>query len=87
MMNSKIIVIPAKKKKGNSIKESEQKKLRVEAYARVSTNSDEQATSYDAQLDHYTNYIKKNPDWDLWECFLMKESVEHTPRKELALIK
>ena len=37
MMNSKVIVIPAKKKKGNSIKESEKKKLRVAAYARVST--------------------------------------------------
>ncbi len=43
-MNSKVIVIPAKKKKGNSIKESEKKKLRVAAYARVSTDSDEQAT-------------------------------------------
>ena len=60
MMNSKVIVIPAKKKKGNSIRESEKKKLRVAAYARVSTDSDEQATSYDTQIDHYTNFIKKN---------------------------
>ena len=69
MMNSKVIVIPAKKKKGNSIKESEKKKLRVAAYARVSTDSDEQATSYDTQVDHYTNYIKKNPDWEFAGVF------------------
>lgn len=69
MMNSKVIVIPAKKKKGNSIKESEKKKLRVAAYARVSTDSDEQATSYDTQVDHYTNYIRKNPEWEFAGVF------------------
>lgn len=68
-MNSKVIVIPAKKKKGNSIKELGKKKLRVAAYARVSTDSDEQATSYDAQVDHYTNYIKKNLDWEFAGVF------------------
>ena len=34
------------------------KKRRVAAYARVSTDSDEQFTSYEAQIDYYTNYIK-----------------------------
>ena len=38
-------------------------KRRVKYYARVSTNSDEQKTSYDAQVDYYTNYIKSRPDW------------------------
>lgn len=32
-------------------------------YARVSTDSDEQFTSYEAQVDYYTNYIKNHPDW------------------------
>ena len=31
---------------------------RVAAYARVSTNSEEQLTSYEAQVKHYTEYIK-----------------------------
>ena len=35
------------------------------AYCRVSTDTDEQATSYDAQIEHYTEYIKKNPGWEL----------------------
>ena len=39
------------------------KKRRVAAYARVSTNSDEQATSYEAQVSYYTEHIKANSDW------------------------
>ncbi len=39
------------------------RKLRVCAYCRVSTSSAEQETSYEAQVVHYTNYIKANPDW------------------------
>ena len=31
-------------------------KRRVAAYARVSTDRDEQFTSYEAQIDYYTNY-------------------------------
>jgi len=36
---------------------------RVAAYARVSTDSDEQLTSYEAQVDYYTKYIKERADW------------------------
>lgn len=36
------------------------KKRRVAGYARVSTDSDEQFTSYAAQVDYYTNFIKSN---------------------------
>lgn len=39
-------------------------KRKVAAYARVSTNSEEQATSYETQVDYYTRYIKSNPDWE-----------------------
>lgn len=31
---------------------------------RVSTDSDEQATSYEAQVEHYTEFIQKNPEWE-----------------------
>lgn len=47
---SKVMVIPARRQVGNTIKSAEQPKLRVAAYCRVSTDSDEQATSYDAQI-------------------------------------
>jgi len=39
-------------------------KRRVAGYARVSTDSDEQFTSYEAQVNYYTNFIKENPDWE-----------------------
>lgn len=39
-------------------------KRRVAAYARVSTDKDEQENSYNAQIDHYTDFIKNNPEWE-----------------------
>jgi DNA invertase Pin-like site-specific DNA recombinase len=39
-------------------------KRRVAAYARVSTDSEEQQNSYDAQVGHYTRHIQENPDWE-----------------------
>lgn len=37
---------------------------RVCAYARVSTDSEEQLTSYSSQIKHYTEKIKSNPNWE-----------------------
>jgi len=37
---------------------------RVAAYARVSTDSEEQLTSYEAQVDYYTKYIREHADWE-----------------------
>ncbi len=39
------------------------RKRRVAAYARVSTDHEEQQTSYEAQVDYYTNFIKSRDDW------------------------
>ena len=64
-----VTFIPAKRQVGNNIKKAEKPKLRVAAYCRVSTDSDEQATSYDAQIEHYTEYISKNPEWVLAGIF------------------
>lgn len=38
--------------------------LRVAAYARVSTDSEEQQTSYYSQLTHYETMIKQNKNWE-----------------------
>ena len=40
------------------------KKTRVVAYCRVSTGSDEQLVSLQAQKAHYESYIKANPEWE-----------------------
>ena len=69
MAQGKVMVIPARRQVGNNIKAAEKPKLRVAAYCRVSTDSDEQATSYDAQIGHYTEYISKNPEWQLAGIF------------------
>lgn len=60
-----ITVIPARVRVGNTVKAEDRPKLRVAAYCRVSTDSEEQATSYEAQVEHYTSYIKSNADWEL----------------------
>lgn len=67
-VNKNVTVIPARKHTRKS-NENEKPKLRVAAYCRVSTDSDEQATSYDAQIEHYTAYIKGHPDWELAGIF------------------
>lgn len=40
------------------------KKLRVAAYCRVSTDSDEQLESLDEQKKHYENYIQAHESWN-----------------------
>ncbi len=59
-----VTVIPARKHIRKN-KGDEKPKLRAAAYCRVSTDSDEQSTRYDAQIEHYTAYIKGHPDWEL----------------------
>lgn len=45
------------------------KQLRVAAYCRVSTDSDEQEMSFDAQRTYYTDKIMRNPEWTLAGIF------------------
>ena len=59
-----ITVIPARKRVGNTATADNKPKLKVAAYCRVSTDSEGQATSYDAQVEHYTEFIRKNPEWE-----------------------
>lgn len=63
MAQSRITVIPARRRVGNTVTAEERPKLKVAAYCRVSTDSDEQAASYEAQVEHYTDFIQKNPEW------------------------
>ena len=44
-------------------------KRRVAAYARVSTDYEEQITSYQAQVRFYTNYIKSRHDWQFVDVY------------------
>lgn len=64
-----VTIIPARRQVGNNVKQAEQPKLRVAAYCRVSTDSDEQETSYETQVSHYTEYIKSHSEWELAGIF------------------
>ncbi|WP_273327735.1 recombinase family protein [Vallitalea guaymasensis] len=44
-------------------------RLRVAAYCRVSTDSEEQKLSYDSQVTHYRQFVSNNPEWDLVEIY------------------
>ena len=68
-LNKNITVILARKRVGNTVTAEEKPKLRVAAYCRVSTDSDEQASSYEVQVEHYTQFIQKNPEWELAGIF------------------
>ena len=47
----------------------EKAKLRVAAYTRVSSDSDDQLNSYIAQVDHYTKFISSREDWELVDIY------------------
>ena len=59
----KVTVIPADPQ--YSQRDIRKQHLRVAPYCRVSTDSDEQLTSYRAQIEYYTAKIAENPDWTM----------------------
>lgn len=61
----RIVVIPAKSR--DEIKRMT--KLKVAAYCRVSTDQEEQESSYEAQIGYYTEKIKNNAEWTLAGIF------------------
>lgn len=63
-MASNVRVIPATIHRTSAQSSHPATNRRTAAYARVSTDSEEQLTSYEAQVDYYTKYIKERPDWE-----------------------
>lgn len=60
-----VTVIPAKRIIGTQKTTDKVQKKRVAAYCRVSTDSEEQESSYETQIEHYTSFINSHPDWVL----------------------
>ena len=65
----KVTVIPATKNIHTNEAKASTAKRKVAGYARVSTDSDEQFTSYAAQVDYYTTYIQSRPEWEFVEVY------------------
>lgn len=61
---ARITVIPPHISQMPSIAPKPILKKRVAAYARVSTDTEEQLTSYEAQVDYYTRYIQSKDEWN-----------------------
>lgn len=59
-----VTVIPATRNLHTGVRNDAVAKRKTAGYARVSTDSEEQLTSYEAQVDYYTNYIKGREDWE-----------------------
>lgn len=55
-----VTIIPAKPR---AEQEAMKRRLRVAAYGRVSTEEEEQQSSYEAQCSYYTEKIMSNPEW------------------------
>ena len=63
-LERRVRVIPATKTQG-AIHSTHDGKKRVAAYCRVSTDSEEQLNSYEAQKSYYTQKIADSPDWEM----------------------
>ena len=59
-----VTVLPATINPVTRMPVASNRKRRVAAYARVSTNLEEQLTSYEAQVDYYTRYIQSKDEWE-----------------------
>lgn len=60
----KVITIEASPKRGHGLDSQHQlTQRRVAGYARVSTDHDDQTTSYEAQMRYYTQLIESRADW------------------------
>lgn len=69
VVQKKVTTIPASLTRFTATPITEFKKRRVAGYARVSTDHDDQFTSYAAQIDYYTNYIRSRDDWEFVDVY------------------
>ena len=84
MKNAKnITVIPATINPLTRLPKAAVQQRRVAGYARVSTDSEEQLTSYEAQVDYYTRYIRSRSDWQFVDVYTDEGiSATNTKRRE-----
>lgn len=68
-MRKNITVIPATRNFSAGIIPRQVLRKKAAGYARVSTDHDEQFTSYTAQVDYYTQFIKSHADWEFVEVY------------------
>jgi DNA invertase Pin-like site-specific DNA recombinase len=69
-MEGRVIrTIPATVNRFTAVPINCMKKRKTAGYARVSTDMEEQLTSYEAQVKYYTEYIKSRADWEFVDVY------------------
>ena len=81
----RVITIPAKVE--STAQQTVQRQLRVAAYCRVSTDDEEQLTSYEAQQTYYTDKIMGNKDWTMAGIFADEGITGTSARKRPEFLK
>ena len=81
----KVITIPAKPEVAS--RQAVQRQLRVAAYCRVSTDDEEQLTSYEAQQNYYTDKIMTNREWTMAGIFADEGITGTSARKRPEFLK
>lgn len=64
-MARSVTVIPARNRQVSGHRTAPQKKIRVAAYCRVSTDQEDQLHSFEAQVDYYTKYINDHENYEM----------------------
>ena len=82
-----VTVIPASVNRFTDIPLAMPQKKKVAAYARVSTDEEEQQTSYAAQCDYYERYIKSRTDWEFVGLYSDEGVTGTSTKKESVLPK
>lgn len=81
----RVVVIPAKPELVQS--QTVRRQLRVAAYCRVSTDDEEQLTSYEAQQHYYTDKIMTNHEWTMAGIFADEGITGTSARKRPEFLK
>lgn len=79
----RVRIIPAKRDT-DTPQPGKKKHQRVAAYCRVSTDSEEQLTSYTNQKKVYTEMIAAKPEWEFAGLYADGSSIVGLSQKELA---
>jgi len=53
----------------NQEREHANRRKKVAAYCRVSTDHEDQLHSFESQQYYFRQYIERNPDWEFYEIY------------------
>ena len=85
-MQVRTITAPQMRRMANPVRTintpSEPTRIRVAAYCRVSTDHEDQETSFEAQQAHFNTLISNNPNWELVGIYADEESGTRALKRE-----